>query len=216
MATQQRVFLASPHPTIGIRLEGILAKEGDLVLCGEEQRDSKALRVLGELEPDIAVIDISIGYGIISDIRRRVDGLPLLVLSEADEAVYAGRCLRAGANGYIMADQPDEEIVRAIRKVLDGDVYLSEKETEKVTKEELWRIRGLVSSDDPIEQLSQRQFEVYELIASGFETAAIAKTLHISPTTVQSHYDNIREILGLRCIDQLQKYAMVWKYGEQA
>ena len=157
------------------------------------------------------VLDISLegpdGLELLKTLRVRYPNLPVLVLSMHDEAVYAERALRAGANGYIMKQEATDKVLTAIRHILGGDVYLSDRLTKRMLQQ---FVNGSVSPRDPLAKLSDRELEVYRLIGAGHSTRQIADELHVSTKTVESYQAHIKEKLALRNARELVQHAVEW------
>jgi len=187
--------------------------EPPLALCGRVHDGHSALDAIEKLRPHIAVVDIALGTGsgveLIKDIKVRYPHLPALVLSMHDEELYAERSLHAGAKGYVMKQEETAVLLRAIRQVLRGQLYLSEKVKDGIVK----RLGGIVPDGQVIsliKQLSDRELEVFQFIGDGFATHEIADRLHISMKTVASHRENIKRKLNLSDSEQLARFAINW------
>jgi DNA-binding NarL/FixJ family response regulator len=208
-----RVLIVDDHPAVREALTIRLSREPDLEVCGEAADVTAALQVLEATHPDVAVIDISLqggdGIDLIKRIRVRNDSVRLLVWSMYSESLCAERALRAGALGYINKGQATDQIIVAIRRVLDGKVYLSEAMSERL----LHRVVGdgtesIVGS--PVETLSDRELEVFRLIGQGMKNQEMASQLHLSTKTVETYRDRIRMKLNLRTSVELGRYALLW------
>jgi DNA-binding NarL/FixJ family response regulator len=208
---KSRVLLIDDHPIMREGLARRIDHEADLTVCAEAGNAHEALDAIGRAKPDIAIVDISLGdsHGLelIKDIKVRYPKLPMLVFSMFDESLYAERVLHAGARGYLMKHTPSNTLVAAIRRVLAGEVYLSAEMTEKL-------VGGLIRREpdkkgvSPVELLSDREYEIFELIGRGFTTKEIAQQLRLSPKTVSSHRENIRLKLNLPNSAMLLRQAM--------
>jgi DNA-binding NarL/FixJ family response regulator len=170
-----------------------------------------AFQAIDALQPDIVVLDISLtgpdGLDVLKEIRIRSGSLPVLVLSMHDESIYAERALRAGANGYIMKQEATEKVLIAIRKILRGDVYLSERLTSAMLNQFVHGSDTIKSS--PIVNLTDRELEIFRLIGEGHSTRQIAE-LHLSVKTIESHQSHIKEKLALRNARELVQHAIEW------
>ena len=187
--------------------------EQDLEVCGQARDAHAALEAIERLRPNIAVVDIALGDSsgveLIKDIKVRYPHLPSLVLSMHDEALYAERSLHAGAKGYVMKQEETDVLLRAIRQVLRGQVYLSEKVKEGIVN----RLGGNLPEGEVtslIKQLSDRELEVFQLIGDGYATPEIANRLHLSMKTVASHRENIKRKVGLHTGEELARFAIHW------
>jgi DNA-binding NarL/FixJ family response regulator len=211
--TVSTVLIVDDHPVVRDALTIRLAREPDLKVCGEAGDVAEALRVLEATNPDVAVIDISLqggdGIDLIKRIRVRNDSVRLLVWSMYSESLCAERALRAGALGYINKGQATDQIIVAIRRVLQGKVYLSEAMSERL----LHRVVGEGTesiADSPVETLSDRELEVFRLIGQGLKNQEMAGQLHLSTKTVETYRDRIRLKLNLRTSVELGRYALLW------
>jgi DNA-binding NarL/FixJ family response regulator len=189
----------------------LIDREPDLMVCGEADGATSALQAIREAAPDFVVLDISLdgpdGLELLKILRVRYPTLPVLVLSMHDEAVYAERALRAGANGYIMKQEATDRVLTAIRHILGGDVYLSDRLTKRMLQQ---FVNGSVSPRDPLAKLSDRELEVYRLIGAGHSTRQIADELHVSTKTIESYQAHIKEKLALRNARELVQHAVEW------
>ena len=206
-----KVFLVDDHPIVRQGLALLIDREPDLMVCGEADGATSALQAIREAAPDFVVLDISLdgpdGLELLKTLRVRYPNLPVLVLSMHDEAVYAERALRAGANGYIMKQEATDRVLTAIRHILGGDVYLSDRLTKRMLQQ---FVNGSVSPRDPLAKLSDRELEVYRLIGAGHSTRQIADELHVSTKTIESYQAHIKEKLALRNARELVQHAVEW------
>jgi DNA-binding NarL/FixJ family response regulator len=177
----------------------------------------EALQAIAAEQPDIAIVDLSLhdtsGLELIKDLKANGPQTPVLVLSMYDETLYAERALRAGARGYIMKEEATERVMTAIRKVLSGEVYLSEKMSARLVSK---FVDGPASADSsPVERLSDRELQVFELIGRGSGTRQIAETLHLSVKTIETHREHIKAKLRLANNSELVQHAIQWMNFEQ-
>ncbi|MEO6036560.1 MAG: response regulator transcription factor, partial [Verrucomicrobiota bacterium] len=183
----------------------------------EAENAHKALDAIATTKCDVAIIDISLGGSsgieLLKNIKVRYPKLLVLILSMHDESVYAQRALRAGAAGYIMKQEATERVLVAIRKVLGGEVYLSEKLGTRMLNQ-LVGGRSATLSGSPIEELSDRELEVFGLIGQGHGTRPIAEKLHLSVKTIESHRAHIKEKLNLKNATELVHHAIQWAQSE--
>src|SRR5271165_368957 len=174
-----RVLLVDDHPIVRQGLALLIDREPDLSVCGEADGAHSAFHAIKTLRPDIVVLDISLsgpdGLDILKEIRTTTGNLPVLILSMHDESIYAERAIRAGANGYIMKQEATEKVLVAIRKILRGDVYLSERLTSAMLNQFVHGSDTVKSS--PIVNLSDRELEIFRLIGEGHSTRQIADEL---------------------------------------
>lgn len=211
-----KIFIVDDHPIVRKGLTQLINQENDLTVCGEADSAYSALEALKKIKPDLAIIDISLqgvdGIELMKTMKTRYNGLPVLVVSIHDESIFAERALRAGARGYIMKQEAIEKIMEAIRKVLKGDLYISERVSENIVKRFIDGKAEISSS--PVEVLSDRELEVFQLIGQGYGTSQIAGELHLSVKTVESYRANIKEKLKLKNAAELMKHAVHWVEGK--
>jgi DNA-binding NarL/FixJ family response regulator len=204
-----RVLIVDDHPVVRRGLAALISEVPDLEVCGEAADAVEALRLVDAEKPDVAVIDISLkdGHGIdlIEQIRCRNPNVRMLVSSMHEETLYAERVLRAGAMGYVNKQETIDRLVEAIRQVLRGEIYLSSQMTERMLHR---MVHGNPPEHDPIETLSNRELEVFELIGQGLTTRKIAALLHLSPKTVETYRENIKTKLNLANATELTRHAV--------
>ena len=192
---EARILIVDDHPVVRRGTAELIADEPDLEVCGEAADMSDALRQLETTRPDLALIDISLktgsGIELIKQAKARNDKIKMLVCSMHDEVLYAERCLRAGAMGYIMKQEDTDQLIYAIRRVLAGKIYLSLTMTDRLLK-------GLADRDQEsgpssINLLSDRELEVFEGIGEGLTTSQVAERLHLSIKTIEAYRENIKK-----------------------
>lgn len=213
-----KVLLVDDHPILRAGLGRLINQEADMMICGEAEDGATAFDLVGTLNPDIAVIDISLkgsnGIELVKNLKARYPELPTMVLSMHDESLYAERALRAGSLGYIMKEEAIEQVLVAIRKVLQGEIFLSEKMKSKMLQQMASGKGKVVSS--PIEQLTDRELEVFRLIGEGCSTRQIAGQLHLSVRTVEAYREYIKSKLNLKNATELVQHAFHWVHHEAA
>ena len=213
-----RVLIVDDHPLLRKGLGRMIDQEKDLFVVGEAEDAYKAITAIENTKPDIALIDITLpgtsGIELLKNIKVRFPKLKMLVLSMHDESVYAQRALRAGACGYIMKQEATERVLTALRKVLRGEVYLSERLGDRMLHTLVNGRATLTSS--PVDELSDRELEVFSLIGQGHGTRIIAEKLHLSIKTIESHRAHIKEKLHLQNGSELVHHAIQWVQSERA
>jgi DNA-binding NarL/FixJ family response regulator len=216
MARTSRVFLVDDHPIVRQGLAMMIDAEDDLQVCGHAEEAQTALQAIVECKPDILIVDISLngpdGLELVKHVRTVFAELPILVLSMHDEATYAERALRARANGYIMKQEATEKVLVAIRRILNGEIYLSDRMANKVLQQYMG---GLPAGQSRIRDLSDRELEVFRLIGDGHGTRQIADELHLSMKTVETYQAHIKEKLLLRTGRELVQQAIFWKMSQE-
>jgi DNA-binding NarL/FixJ family response regulator len=211
--TRIRVLIVDDHPAVREALALRIGLQTDLEVCGEAADMAEAMRLIGDTQPDVAVVDISLktgnGLDLIKRISDRTDAVRVLVWSTHSDALYAERCLRAGALGYVNKEQSTDKIVEAIRRVLEGKVYLSGEMAEKMLHRAVGDGRKEVTRS-PLDALADRELEVFRLIGEGMKTIRIAERLHLSVHTVETYRERIRHKLDLEGGTELAHYATKW------
>lgn len=210
-----RLVLVDDHPIVRQGLRRLLETERDLEVCGEAETAREAKSLIRELQPDAVIVDVSLAQGdgleLVKDARAHYPSLPMLVLSMHDEAIYAERMLSAGANGYIMKHAASEQFLQALRRVLEGGIYVSEAVGN--TMIEKFAAGDAYASANPVDGLSNRELQVLHMIGKGLSTRQTADALNLSIKTVESHRQRIKRKLSLRTSAQLMQYAVNWYAG---
>ncbi len=210
------VFIIDDHPIVRKGLAQLLDEEPDLVVCGEAADVHEARIGLERTRPDVVILDLSLrdsdGLELIKEIRAKYGQLPVLVLSMHDETIYAERLLSAGANGYIMKQAASDQLIAALRRVLAGGVYVSDRISASMI--ERFAVARRKHAIDPIERLSNREVQVLNLIGRGKSTREIAKDLCLSIKTIESHRQRIKKKLSLDSSPRLVQFAVNW-YARQ-
>jgi len=210
--SRTKILIIDDHPMMREGLTQLIANEPDLEVCGEAGDANEGLEKISALQPNLVLSDITLpgknGIELIKDIQALQAGLAILVISMHDEAFYVERVLRAGGRGYIMKQEGGKKIMEAIRKVLAGQIAVSEKMSAKIL--EVFSGRRPETASSPLENLSDREFEIFQLIAQGSETKEIAFKLHLSPKTVEVHRANIKTKLKLNSMSELIRFAVRW------
>lgn len=212
-SVRKRILIIDDHPIVRRGFAMLINHQPDMVVCGEADGPEEALALLQELDPDLAIVDISLrdsasGIDLIREFRKRGARLPVLVVSMHDESLYTERALRAGAKGYIMKHEVDAEMVRALRCVLNGGIYLSEGMSRQLLSGD-GETRA-ASSESLIEKLSDREFEVFRMLGRGMGTRRIAETLNVGIKTVETFRSRIKDKLHLDDGNQLVQVAVEW------
>jgi DNA-binding NarL/FixJ family response regulator len=205
-----RVVLVDDHPVIRRGLSALIRLEADLDVCGEAGDAREALELIGRENPAVAVVDISLsgpdGIELIKDIKIRYPEVKVLVLSMHDESVYAERALRAGARGYLMKSEPLEHVMGAIRRVLKGEIHVSERFAARLLHQVVGH--GHTAETSAIDRLSDRELQVFRSIGQGMGIRDIANELYLSVKTIEAHREHIKQKLGLQSSGELLRYAI--------
>ena len=210
---KHRVLLVDDHPIVRHGLGLLIDQEEDLMVCGETSSAVETLDNFKQMEADIAVVDISLqgtsGLELTKALKEIQPSLPILVLSMHDESLYAERALRSGARGYVMKQESAETVLKAIRKVLSGGVYLSERLSSQILREFVDGTEAQVEKFG-IETLSDRELEVFELIGRGHSTRDVANRLGLSVKTIETHRAHVKQKLKIDTATELVHRAFHW------
>ena len=208
---KKRIYIVDDHPMMRDGLRALIEGSDDLEVCGEAEDAPSAVTDIERLKPELAIVDISLrssnGLDLIKDIQTRVPEVPLLVITMHDESLYAERVLRAGGRGYIMKQEGGKRILEGIHAVLAGQTFVSARVSERVLSSLSRRGSPGVSG---VEQLTDREFEVFQLIAEGLGTKDIAERLKVSAKTVEVHRVNIKQKLKIGTAPELIHFAVRW------
>jgi DNA-binding NarL/FixJ family response regulator len=218
-ATRKKaVFIVDDHPLLRQGLSLMINRENDLAVCGEAEEAQAAMQAIPQCHPDILIVDISLngpdGLDLLKSVRTLYPDLPVLILSMHDEATYAERALRARANGYIMKQEATEKVLVAVRRILNGEVYLSDRIANKMLRQYIGG--ASVALQSRLSALSDRELEVFRSIGDGRSTRQIAEELHLSVKTVETYQAHLKEKLALRSGRELIQLAIQWKINEGA
>jgi DNA-binding NarL/FixJ family response regulator len=211
-ALRKRVFLVDDHPLVREWLTNLINQQAGLMVCGEAESGPEAREKILALRPDVAIVDIALkdssGIELIKDLKQSCPEVAVLVLSMHEESHYAERALRAGARGYIMKRETTRKVVAAIGQVLEGKLCISETIAAAMATQ---FVEGkTLASGSPVEQLSDRELEVFELLGQGRTTRQIAESLRVSLKTVQAYCARIKEKLNLDSATELLREAVRW------
>jgi len=213
---KRKIFVVDDHSVMRWGYIALINQEPDLLVCGEAATALEALEKIPEAKPDLVIVDISLegmnGIELTKHLQSRYPELPVLIVSMHDESLYGERALRAGARGYIMKREARTKIVEAIRRVLSGVFYLSDGMSTKILLQ--YQGRRFEEEASTIERLSDRELEVFELFGRGLSTREIAEALLISPKTVESHRNRIKDKLAVESTTELLQHAVQWVQQE--
>lgn len=206
------VVVVDDHPLVRKGLAEVIDQSGDMHVTGEASNAQEARALVARAKPDLVIVDLSLGetsgLELIKDLRRRHPELPVLVVSMHDESLFAERSIQAGARGFIMKQEDPKEVLTAMRRVLDGKLYLSDRISTHLL--ETLTPSSRKKKGSPLQRLSDREIEVFEMIGRGIGTSTIAKKLHLSVKTIETHRAHIKEKLNLRDAAQLVQHAVQW------
>src|SRR5712691_10160143 len=208
----KRMVIVDDHPLFRKGLQEMIHSDDSFAVCGQAGNAAEAMDVIRKLSPELAIVDLSLpganGIELIKNVRAEFPKLPILVLSMHDESLYAVRALRAGADGYVMKHEAMANVIQAIHEILNGRPYLSPAMAAQVITK--FAHRQAEGETDAVERLSDRELEILELIGKGNEVRQIAKLLHLSPKTVETHRAHIKEKLNLQNARQVVRFAAQW------
>lgn len=216
-AKKRSIYLVDDHPVIRKGLAELINQRQDLHVCGAASTTEEALQQIPRLRPDLVVVDLTLqessGLDLLRILSTRQPDLPVLILSMHDEDLYAKRALRAGAKGYIMKREAIDELIAAVHQVLGGRIYLSPKMSDRM-------LRNLAQDertpcDSPVDVLSDRELEVFELLGAGHGAKEIARRLHLSVSTIETYQARLKEKLHLKDASELFRHALEWVHGRQ-
>jgi DNA-binding NarL/FixJ family response regulator len=211
--TRKRILLVDDHPIFRHGLEDLLQKQVDLTICGHADSAPEALTEMRRLNPDLAIVDVSIngtnGIELVKQMKAESPNLPILVLSVHDESIYALRALKAGALGYVMKAEALHQVINAVRRVLEGHIFVSPRFGEKLIFK---AVHGGESgtAGSPVDLLSDRELEVLVMLGRGHNTKSIANELHLSVKTIETHRAHIKEKLGFADASEMVRFAVDW------
>ncbi|MBN2809360.1 MAG: response regulator transcription factor [Deltaproteobacteria bacterium] len=211
-AAKRRVFIVEDHPIFSMGMSELINQEADLEVCGSADNIAAALRAIAALTPDLIIVDLALkggqGIDLIREVEKAKKNIPMLVLSMHDEAIHAERCILAGAKGYIMKQEASESVIGALRHILAGNIHVSSKIMNKMVN----KLTGRAGTADipATSSLTNRELEVLTLIGKGLSPAEVAETLHVSPKTVGTYRERLKEKLGLKHGAELVRYAVLW------
>lgn len=211
-SAQKRILIVDDHPLVCDALVRLISSETDLDCAGIADNTADARRLAAQLKPDLIVLDLRLRSGdaldLIKTLRVEEPEANVLVLSQYDELTFAARVLRAGASGYVMKENVAEEILHAVRKVLGGDVYFSDRVAAQLVRQTLQHKAD--RSRSGVEHLSDRELEVFQLISIAVSTREIAQQFHVSVKTIETHRENIKSKLSLQDAAELNRFARDW------
>ena len=215
---KRKVFLVDDHPLVREWLTNLINQQPDLAVCGETESAPRALQAIAAAQPEVAIVDISLkdssGIELIKNLKLSHPDVAVLVLSMHDESLYAERALRAGAKGYIMKRETTRKVIEGIRQILDGKVFVSDSVKEALA---LRLVENKTQTTrTPVEQLSDRELEVFEMLGQGLGTRQIADSLCVSIKTVQAYCARAKEKLNVRSATELLREAIRWNESKHS
>jgi DNA-binding NarL/FixJ family response regulator len=211
-APPARIIVVDDHPLVRVGLVQLISEEPDLEVCGEAHSVLEALKLVEKLQPDLVVVDLSLsdgsGLDLIGQIKAQHKEVKMLVSSMHDESLFAERVLRAGAQGFVSKQEASDQVVHAIRRILSGKIYLSSQMADRMLS---FLTHGEQDENtSPIERLSNRELQIFELIGRGLTTRQIAQQLHLSVKTIETHRESVKRKLMLKSNLELIRHAVQW------
>jgi len=211
-----RVYMVDDHPAIREAIRDTIESTIDMDICGESSSSDEAFRDIEELEPDVAIVDISLndahGLDLVQNVRAQYPDVRMIVFSMYDENVYAERAIRAGAAGYLMKSEPTKNIVEAIRSAHEGEVYLSSQMSSRILNKV-----AMGRTSEPsfaIDELTDREMAVFQMLGQGYSVQEIQDRLSLSRKTIETYRRRAKEKLGFDTVSELLQYAVQWTYGQ--
>lgn len=207
-----RILIVDDHPLVRQGLIGLISTQPDFEVCGEASGLAEARQLAAAMRPDVAIVDLTLkdgnGIELIKELKESYGDLKLLVISMHDESIFAERALRAGAAGYVSKHEAIRTIVQAVRTVLGGKLYLSQVMTERMVQLAV----GSKTNEgrSALERLTDREIEIFGMLGQGLTSRQIARHLELSPKTVETHREHIKEKLELKNATELTKHAVQW------
>ncbi|MFO8098592.1 MAG: response regulator transcription factor [Salinibacter sp.] len=211
-----RVFVVDDHPAIREAVRDTVEGTIDMEICGETDSSDEAFHQIEDLEPDVAIVDISLndahGLDLVQNVRSQYPDVEMVVFSMYDENVYAERAIRAGASGYVMKSEPTKNIVEAIRSVNDGEVYLSRQMSSRILNKVA---KGHTSEPSfAIDELTDREMAVFQMLGQGYSIQEIQDRLSLTRKTIETYRRRAKEKLGFDTVSELLQYAVQWTYSQ--
>lgn len=209
---KKKILIVDDHPITRQGMRMLIDLQDDMVVCGEADNAPQAMDLAAKLKPDVAVVDITLrtanGIELTKNLRAHSPELLILIVSMHDEELFAERALRAGAKGYLMKHEASDKVTTALRRILGGDIYVSERVQARMLSRMVNQRTGEMVS--PVESLSDREMEVFQLLGNGYATRQIAERLNLSVKTIDSYREHLKLKLGLESGADLIRYAIQW------
>ena len=209
---KKRVLIVDDHPIFRLGLAGLISEQPHLEVCGHAESAPLALEAMRRFKPDLVLLDLSLrgtnGIELIKLMKAEQPHLPILVVSMHDEAIFGLRALKAGARGYVMKAEAMAQVAEAITKVLQGKIYVSPNFSDQLIFKAIQSVEAGAGS--PVDILSDRELEVFQLLGKGHSTKSIADTLHLSAKTIETHRAHIKEKLGFPDSEDMVRFAIDW------
>jgi DNA-binding NarL/FixJ family response regulator len=213
MRAEIQILIVEDHPIFRMGLKELINLESDMAVCGEAEDVSSARKLIRQQEPDLIVLDLALkesnGIDLIRQLRAERRKIPILVLSMHDEALHAQRCMLAGASGYIMKQEVSLSVIKAIRTILSGNIYVSENIMTLLLTH--LRFSSNAPQQSPTDHLTDRELEVFRMIGGGLTPKKIAGHLKVSVKTIGTYKERIKDKMGFKHGGELVRFAVLWK-----
>ncbi|OGR28843.1 MAG: DNA-binding response regulator [Desulfobacterales bacterium RIFOXYA12_FULL_46_15] len=212
MTKTRKILIVEDHPIFRMGMCELINREKDLTVCGSAEDVPEAMALVESEKPDLIILDLSLknsnGMTLIRDLSKYHKEIPVLVLSMHEESLHAERCLLAGAKGYLMKHETKDSVIKAIRRIFAGKKYISQRVMDSLL--ENFGKEQAVDPDSPVQTLTDRELEIFELIGKGFSSGQIAGRLNLSVKTISAHRERIKQKLGWKSGGELVRYAVLW------
>lgn len=212
MKKEKRILIVEDHPIFRMGMCELVNQEKDLTVCGSAEDVSKAMALVESEDPDLVILDLSLkssnGMTLIKDLNKYYKNIPVLVLSMHEESLHAERCLLAGAKGYLMKHETKDSVIDAIHKIFAGKKYISQRVMDNLLDK--IGAKSEKEQDSPVQSLTDRELEIFQMIGKGFSSGQIAGRLNLSVKTIGAHRERIKQKLGFKTGGELVRYAVLW------
>ena len=212
MSLKKKILIVEDHPIFRMGMCELINQEEDLVVCGSAEDVSKAKALIKSEQPELVILDLSLknsnGMELLKDLTNYYKHIYVLVLSMHEESIHAERCLLAGAMGYVMKHEAIESVIKAIRQIFAGKKYISHRIMENLLNK--LGDKSAQGQDSPVQSLSDRELEIFQMIGKGFSSGQIAVQLNLSVKTIGAHRERIKQKLGLKTSSEMVRYAVLW------
>lgn len=207
-----KIYIVEDHPIFLDGISQLINKEDDMYVMGGCETAGECLKLIRETPPDLIIVDITLrdscGIELTKELKKRYPNLPVLILSMHEELIFADRVLKAGARGYITKREATTKVIDAIRRVLQGKIYICDTMIDHFLERSITGVQNF--NESPVEKLSEREFEVFNLIGKGMTNRSIAEVLSVSTNTISTYRERIKDKLNLQNNAELNRYAMQW------
>lgn len=212
MTTLKKILIVEDHPIFRMGMCDLVNQEKDFIVCGSADDVSKARELIESEQPDLVILDLSLknsnGMELLKELNKYHKEISVLVLSMHEESLHAERCLLAGAKGYVMKHETIESVIKAIRQIFAGKKYISQRVVDNLLNK--LGDQPLQGHASPVQTLTDRELEIFQLIGKGFSSGQIAEQLNISVKTISAHRERIKQKLGLKSSSEMIRYAVLW------